>query len=231
MAMKEILDRRKLFALSGTAGLTGLVGTSVLARDLCRPTAPQVEGPFYPVVDQDDTDWDLTRLRGSERLARGEAVFVTGRILDLNCRAVSGALVEIWQACDTGKYDHPRDPNPAAIDPDFQYWGRVLSGSDGSYRFKTIIPGAYPATPDWIRPPHIHFKVTAPGIRPFVTQMYFAGDPLNDSDRILNSLTPAQRRGVIVDFSAKKLGGKYPVGEFDLVLNVSGRADLTPELD
>jgi protocatechuate 3,4-dioxygenase beta subunit len=41
---------------------------------------------------------------------------------------------------------------------------------DGSYRFVTDIPGAYPG-----RPPHIHFKAKAPGFRSLTTQLYLRG--------------------------------------------------------
>jgi protocatechuate 3,4-dioxygenase beta subunit len=164
-------------------------------------------------------------------VATGEVVIVQGRILDVNCRPVAGALVEIWQACHTGKYNHPSDPNTAALDPDFHYWGRVISNAKGEYRFKTIIPGAYPASANWMRPPHIHFKVTAPGRRSFTTQMYFAGNALNDKDHILLNLTAAQRRNVIVSFDAAAGSNLLPTGVFDITLNISGSDALTPELD
>jgi len=28
-----------------------------------------------------------------------------------------------------------------------------------------------------VRPPHIHFKIAAPGFRSLTTQLYFGGDP------------------------------------------------------
>ena len=46
--------------------------------------------------------------------------------------------------------------------------------------------GAYPAGPDWMRPPHIHFEVHGQFER-LITQMYFPNEPLNASDRLLNS--------------------------------------------
>ncbi len=43
--------------------------------------------------------------------------------------------------------------------------GQVVTGPDGSYRFLTIKPGAYPwrNTPNAWRPAHIHFGVFGPG--------------------------------------------------------------------
>ena len=45
--------------------------------------------------------------------------------------------------------------------------------------------GAYPTGIDgWTRPPHIHFDAKAQTDR-VITQMYFAGEPLNDKDELL----------------------------------------------
>ena len=57
---------------------------------------------------------------------------------------------------------------------------------DHVYRIKTVKPGAYPAGPDWTRPPHIHFEVHGQFER-LITQMYFPDEPLNASDRLLNA--------------------------------------------
>ena len=102
--------------------------------------------------------------------------------------------------CHTGKYNHPSDPNPAKLDPNFQYWGQTTTNEKGEYFFKTIIPGAYPATNTWTRPPHIHFKVNLRGYNELTSQLYFKGHKLNRTDRILQSLTKEGRDNVIVDF-------------------------------
>jgi protocatechuate 3,4-dioxygenase, beta subunit len=80
----------------------------------------------------------------------------------------------------------PTIPNPAPLDPNFVGCVGIRCGDDGIYRIKTIKPGAYPAGPDWMRPPHIHFEVHGHFER-LVTQMYFPGEPLNAHDRLLNS--------------------------------------------
>jgi protocatechuate 3,4-dioxygenase beta subunit len=67
--------------------------------------------------------------------------------------------------------------------------------AEGRYRFKTIKPGAYPATANWMRPPHLHFEVTGK-INRMITQMYFPGETLNDKDLLLQNIR-ANRDGVI----------------------------------
>ena len=47
-------------------------------------------------------------------------------------------------------------------------------------------PGAYPVGGGWVRPPHIHFDVRGQ-VNRLVTQMYFAGEPLNDKDPLLQN--------------------------------------------
>ncbi len=213
MTQKQI-NRRKLLRNILTATPLALANPKVLAS-ACGLTPPQSEGPFYPIKDQLDKNTDLTKVEGRLLSARGETCFVGGIVQDENCRPIVGALVEIWQACDTGKYNHPADPNPAALDPNFQYWGRTVSNEKGEYLFKTIIPGAYPATSTWMRPPHIHFKVGLRGYEELTTQMYWKGHPLNSRDRILQSLSPVERDLVLVDF--KKSRGILR-GEFNLTL-------------
>lgn len=177
-------------------------------------TPKQTEGPFYPVIDQVDTDGDLIYVKGSTKQALGEVVIVEGIVTDQNCTPVKNALVEIWQACHTGKYNHAADPNTAEIDPDFQYWGKAITDAKGFYRFRTIIPGAYPADVGWDRPPHIHFKISALKHKELITQMYFAGHALNDKDLILQDLSADDQKRVIVEFSDK--GQRHPVGQFNI---------------
>ena len=51
--------------------------------------------------------------------------------------------------------------------------GRVATGPDGTYGFRTIRPVPYPG-----RTPHIHVALAAPGRAPLVTQFYVAGEPI-----------------------------------------------------
>jgi protocatechuate 3,4-dioxygenase beta subunit len=124
---------------------------------------------------------------------------VEGQVSDQECRPIPGARVEIWQACATGRYAHPRDSNPAGLDPNFAYFGYAFTDSAGWYRFKTIKPGYYPVGGGWVRPPHIHFRVEAPHEGRLTTQLYFAGDPYQERDAILGSLSKPERRLVVIE--------------------------------
>lgn len=181
-------------------GTTLYPAISQALGESCKMTPPQTRGPFYPGEAEFTSDQDLTRVPGSSQRATGQVVYIRGKVLDTNCSPIQGANVEIWQACESGSYNHDHDPNPAPRDPNFKYWAEAFTAKNGEYWFKTIIPGAYPASSDWERPPHIHFRIACLGYHELITQMYFKGNPLNGRDRILQSLSPAERSSVEIAF-------------------------------
>lgn len=203
-----LLSSAALLSLPSLAQAQGFCGRG-------EKTPRQAKGPFYPVVDQVDTDADLIFVNGSKTQAKGKVVIIEGMLRDQACQPVPGALVEIWQACESGRYDHPSDPNTAPVDPEFQYWGKAVTNVAGIYRFRTIIPGAYPADTDWMRPPHIHFKVSKLGYSELITQMYFKGEEYNAKDLILQNLSKEDQGKVVVEFT-KREELPHPVGVFDI---------------
>jgi protocatechuate 3,4-dioxygenase, beta subunit len=225
-AMTKGISRRTLLtgSLFGAAGLlsSASVAAAQVLRSCADPTPGQVAGPFYPSRRRSDEDFDLTYIEGGTGRASGEVIYVRGQVLDQDCRPLSDTLVEIWQANTWGRYDHERDAaNPRPLDPNFQGWGRVLSDAQGFYGFRTIKPGPYPANDQgWIRPPHIHFRITRRGYHEVITQMYFAGEALNDADLIRRSLSPDERNRVTVAFGAGPpiADPSALFGHFDLVL-------------
>lgn len=197
--MSKNIERRTMLKMSlGALAGAPLLGSAV--ADACTGKTPaQTEGPFYPVNPQMDRDWDLTQVTGRNGNAAGEKIYIVGQVVDQNCDPVVGTLVEIWQAAASGRYNHPGDTSGLALDPYFQYWGRVLTDADGRYLFKTVIPGDYPASSTWQRPPHIHYKVQKRGYRELITQMYFAGNQYNGGDHILQAVPAGERPKVVVE--------------------------------
>jgi protocatechuate 3,4-dioxygenase, beta subunit len=203
--LKSRLNRRELLG-AGLALPLGTLFTPRVAAEACNLTPRQTTGPFFPVHDQADKDLDLTRLAGQDAVAAGEVILVRGRVLDSRCRPVERALVDLWQADSNGRYAHPADPNPARRDPNFQGWGQVVTDAKGHYAFRTIKPAAYPlqfldGRPDeraGFRTPHIHFRVSKRGYRDFSTQMYFAGEALNESDLLLSRVPLVERPRLVI---------------------------------
>jgi len=179
------------------------------------PTPAQATGPFYPVQFPTDVDNDLVVLRGSDARAQGTVTHIMGRVLGADGRPIAGAQVEIWQCDANGRYLHPGDRGSRPRDAAFQGYGRAVAAADGSYRFRTIRPVSYPG-----RTPHIHFAVRAPGRTDLVTQMYVAGEPLNERDSLYASLRdPRQRDALTVRLEpANGVEDRALAGRFDIVL-------------
>ena len=196
------LTRRRVLtaaaAIAGT-GLAGVITPALGQQPLVRPTNGQILGPFYPVRHPTDDDADLTIIAGRDTRAVGKIFYLSGRVTNVRGEPIVDAELDIWQANAAGRYDHPADPNPEPVDPNFQGFARIRTGPDGSYRIKTVKPGAYPATSDWMRPPHIHFDVKGRASR-LVTQMYFEGEALNDKDKLLQD--SSRKEGLIARYSA-----------------------------
>lgn len=197
------INRRHFLSLSALLGVSAAASANTKHKKLLK-TPDEIEGPFYPVVAQADKDFDLTQLNGQQGTAEGEVVHIAGKVTDTEGKAIVGAMVDIWQANTHGRYSHPQDPNDAPLDENFQGWAIVRSGSGGEFKFKTIVPGAYPATRNWMRPPHIHFKVAKRGYLEVTTQMYFPDQQLNDVDRLLQSKS-AEEQAVMI---AAQIGTK-----------------------
>jgi protocatechuate 3,4-dioxygenase beta subunit len=108
----------------------------------CVPTQEDTLGPFY-------------RPGAPVRQAVGTGYVLQGTVRSAkDCAPLAGAVVELWLAGPDGGYD---DAHRATI----------TAGADGSYRFESNYPPHY-----FGRPPHIHLRVSAKGLKTLVTQHY-----------------------------------------------------------
>ncbi|WP_102109322.1 protocatechuate 3,4-dioxygenase subunit beta [Oceaniglobus roseus] len=145
-------------------------------------TLSEETGPVFGhhILGPQDNDL-LHNFAAEGQSAIGPRIVVHGRVTDQFGRPVAGALLEVWQANAGGRYRHRKEGYLAPLDPNFGGCGRVITGEDGSYEFRTVQPGPYPwpnGANDW-RPAHIHFSIFGHGFaQRLVTQMYFEGDPL-----------------------------------------------------
>lgn len=222
MNPQQRVSRRSMIRFSMAAGI-GLAAPAVGWARQCNLTPAQTEGPFYmntwdrtkPVEHHNDLTWVVDPASKAE----GEVIYLGGQVTDLDCRPIEGAIVEIWQACRTGRYAHMADPNPAWLDPNFRYFGEFVTGDDGRYSFKTIKPGNYPVGASWTRPAHVHFKVSA-GLkaRMLTTQMYFAEDPHLGNDRIVNAVPESERKSLIIEPTSRPGAGSEDLYSFDIRL-------------
>lgn len=157
------------------------------------PTAEMTLGPFFPREFAAGAN-DLTETAGVR--ASGEVIEITGRVTQADGRPLDNLVLEIWQADAEGRYDNPK----------FLGWGRAATDAQGSYRLRTIRPGAIEG-----RAPHINFLLLYSGLmRQLQTVMYFDATP----DPVLRCVRHPER------LVAKKEGeGRY---RFDLRLRGEG---------
>jgi catechol 1,2-dioxygenase len=108
----------------------------------CRPTEPDMLGPFYkpgaPVQTTVGKGYVLTGVVKSSK----------------DCSLLRDARIEFWLTSPLGEYDD-------------EHRATVLAGTKGSYRFEGNYPMPYGG-----RPPHIHLRISAEGFRTLVTQHY-----------------------------------------------------------
>ena len=128
------------------------------------PTLAQTEGPYF-------TPNSPRRASLVEAGMGGQRLVVWGTVLTTGCRPVGRALLDFWQADDTGQYDNQG----------YRLRGHQFSDADGNWRLETIVPGLYTG-----RTRHIHVKVQAPDGPVLTTQLYFPGEPENDRDGIFS---------------------------------------------
>jgi len=187
---------------------TSVLRSPRLALVSLQSSLSEVAGPVFGAEELGPLDHDLILNHAKAGEPIGERTIVHGRLLDENGRGIAGALIEVWQANAGGRYRHRNDSYLAPIDPNFGGCGRMITGADGGYVFRTVKPGAYPfrnRVNSW-RPAHIHFSVSGSGFgQRLITQMYFEGDPLIPHDEILATIPDAAARQRLVarlDFNA-----------------------------
>ena len=163
-------------------------GPTPSCHDGDESTVRQSEGPFFKPKSPERGD-----LR--EPGGGGRSFELSGFVLTRSCRPLRGAVVDIWHADDKGKYDNSG----------FRYRGHVLTGPDGAFAFRTIMPAPYSG-----RTRHYHVKVQAPGSHLLTTQLYFPNEPENLQD----GLFQRELLMKIVD------AGDSLAGRFDFVLNI-----------
>jgi protocatechuate 3,4-dioxygenase beta subunit len=177
-------DRRtfikKTFLIAVSASIPGLISCNngndaVPDADKCI-TTEDILGPFYKAGAP-----FRENIIPSE--SKSAPLLVQGKVLS-NCDTVlQNAIVEIWNADDTGEYD---------TSSEFRFRGSYQTLMDGAYRFRTIIPGRY-LNGNTFRPSHIHFRITAPGHQELVSQIYFKDDPFIDDDPWAGSENASKR--------------------------------------
>ena len=147
------------------------------------PTPWQTVGPFF----HDALPYDTGSLVvGADRPG---AFTLRGRVYDGGGEPIPDALVEVWQADESGRF--AADPgifeSPTA--DGFRGFGRCATDADGRSAFTTVRPAGVPTAEGAPQAPHLAMSVFARGmLRRVVTRVYFDGVAENAADPLLTSL-------------------------------------------
>ncbi|MFC8674066.1 intradiol ring-cleavage dioxygenase [Streptomyces griseorubiginosus] len=202
-------DRRQEFILlSDTLGAS--MQTIAINNEACADaTEATVFGPFF-VEDAPRIDLGGDIAGG----ASGQPCWIEGSVRDTNGAPVPGARIEVWEADDDGFYDVQYADGRVACR------AHLFSDADGRYRFWAVTPTPYPIPHDGpvgamlaatgrspMRASHLHFMVTAPGLRTLVTHIFVRGDELLASDSVFGV-----KESLIKDFVEEPAGAATPDG-------------------
>ena len=179
---------------------------------MSRETPFQTVGPFFHYA---------LPYSGGETLVDagtlGQRIVIEGTVFDGSGVPVPEALVEIWQANASGRYNHPGDQRDVPLDPAFDGFGRTPTDGAGRYAFTTVKPGRVPGPNRTWQAPHVLVGLLGRGLLTrLVTRVYFDDEPSTADDPIL-TLVPEGRRSTLV--ARRVEGGRY---RFDIVLQGPG---------
>ena len=202
-------DRRQEFIL-----LSDVLGASMQTINVNNEaygdaTEATVFGPFF--VD-DAPEIPLGGDIAGE--APGQPCWVEGTVTDTDGNPVPRARIEVWEADEEGFYDVQYDDNRVS--------GRahLFSDDQGRYNFWGLTPTPYPIPHDGpvgkmleatgrspMRASHLHFMVTAEGLRTLVTHIFVRGDELLKYDTVFGV-----KESLIKDFTEQPAGTPTPDG-------------------
>ncbi|KAF5363161.1 hypothetical protein D9758_008346 [Tetrapyrgos nigripes] len=170
--------------LLGILGVPALIDTMNNAKPP-KATEAAVLGPFFI-----DDAHDLAHGDSIASEGKGEYMYVHGKVADTKGNPVANALINAWEADETGSYDAQYEVRDG---PECR--GRLRTNKDGKYAFRAVVPVSYPVPAEGtvgklldtlgrhpFRPAHLHLRVEAPGYEKLITQLYINGDPYLTSD-------------------------------------------------
>lgn len=140
-----------------TAGysLIGSLPSTSANQKVLTPTPSSSLGPFY-------RSGAPRREKLLERAQSGTPLLVSGRVIDTAGKPLTSAVLEVFHADSSGNYDMSG----------FHCRGEIPIADNGEYQYETVMPAGYGG-----RAQHIHYRISAPGRRGLITQLFFETDP------------------------------------------------------
>jgi protocatechuate 3,4-dioxygenase beta subunit len=217
-------QRQEFILLSDTIGLSMLVdlinhgaGSSA--------TESTVLGPFYVP----DSPWRANGDAITDAVG-AEPLLVSGHVRDTTGKALSPAIVDVWQNATNQLYavqDEHQSPENLR--------GRFRTEADGGFQFRTARPVDYPIPDDgpvgrmlkatgrhpW-RPAHVHLIVSAEGCTPVTTHLFDSESKYLDSDVVFGVKQSLVRTFTLHDPAVETpptgMDGPWYTADIDIVL-------------
>ena len=194
--------RQEFILMSDTLGVSMLVD-AINYKASAGTTESTVLGPFHR---EQAPEYPLGA-NISKNAADGEPCMVSGTVRDGKGRPVAGAKLDVWQAGADGFYDSQKGD-------EMNMRGVFRTDAAGRFHFRCVKPMHYPVPHDGpvgtmltatgrhpMRPPHLHFWITAKGYKPLITHLFVKGGKYLDSDAVFGV-----KPELIIDFKKGKDG-------------------------
>ncbi|MDP9889100.1 intradiol ring-cleavage dioxygenase [Pseudarthrobacter enclensis] len=202
-------DRRQEFILLSDVLGVSMQTINVNNEAVGEATEATVFGPFF-VNDAPEIP-NGGDIAGA---APGQPCWIEGTITDTYGNPVPRARIEVWEADEDGFYD------VQYADGRVSGRGHLLADEEGRYSFWGLTPTPYPIPHDGpvgsmleatgrspMRASHLHFMVSAQGLRTLVTHIFVAGDELLKYDTVFGV-----KQSLIKDFVEQSPGTPTPDG-------------------
>lgn len=189
-------------------------------------TPRTIEGPLYVPGAPLSKGW----ARLDDGTDQGDTLIMHGIVRDEKNQPIPSAIVDVWQCNTRGGYSH-FDPSQVP----YNNRRRIQTDEYGRYKFQSVVPSGYGVPPKGAadrllakvgrhgrRPAHIHFFISAPGLRHLTTQINIDGDPYLHDDfayATRRELIPAVKRNSDARaIQREQLAGPFTEIEFDFLL-------------
>jgi len=151
------------------------------------PTPWQTVGPFFHYALPYDAG---SQVAGPSRPG---AFTLHGHVYDGAGDPVPDALVEVWQADESGAFHEQPGIFEAPVAEGFRGFGRCPTDEAGQWSFTTVRPAGVPTASGEPQAPHLAMSVFARGmLRRVVTRVYLPDSPENADDPLLATLEPSR---------------------------------------
>ena len=205
--------RQEYILLSDTLGVSMLVD-ALNYRTAKGATQSTILGPFHR---EQAPEYPLGGNVSRNGTADGEPCEVSGTVRATTGKPVARAKLDIWEGGADGLYDSQRGD-------EMNLRGVFRTDGEGRFHFRCVTPTFYPVPHDGpvgklltatgrhpMRPPHLHFWITASGYEPLVTHLFARGGKYLDSDAVFGV-----KPELITDFKKGEDGLTH--ASFDFVL-------------